>query len=46
MQAALYTTKRRFCKNVNFGPVALAFHYGICFNASLSTLFFVNLFYI
>ena len=27
---------RSFCKNVNFGLVALAFHYGSCFNASLS----------
>ena len=36
MYAALYTRKRSFCKNDNFGLVALEFHYGSCFNASLS----------
>ena len=28
--------KTKFCKNVDFGSVALAFHYGSCFDASLS----------
>ena len=27
--------KTEFCKNVKFGLVALAFHYGSCFYASL-----------
>ena len=27
--------KTKFCKNVKIGSVALAFHYGSCFNASL-----------
>ena len=36
MYAELYKRKRSFCKNVNFGSVALAFHYGSCFNASIS----------
>ena len=38
MYAARYKKKRSFWKNVNFGLVALAFHYGSCFNASLSRL--------
>ena len=36
MYAGLYKRKRSFCKNVNFGSVALAFHYGSCSNVSLS----------
>ena len=28
--------KTKFCKNVKFDSVALAFHYGSCFNSSLS----------
>ena len=28
--------EKEFCKNMKFGSVALAFLYGICFNASLS----------
>ena len=36
MYTALYMRKRSFYKNVNFGSVALGFHYGSCFNASLS----------
>ena len=28
--------KTEFCQNVKFGSVALAFHYGSSFNASLS----------
>ena len=35
MYATLYTSKRRFWKSVNFGLVALTFHYGSFFNASL-----------
>ena len=46
MYAALYTGKQSFSKNVNFGSVPLALHCGSCFNASLSTLYFVNSFYI
>ena len=44
MYAALYTGKRSLCKNVNFCSVSLTFHYSSYFNASLSTLYFVNLF--
>ena len=36
MYTALYKRKWNFSKSVNFGSVALAFHYGICFNAGLS----------
>ena len=28
--------KKKFWKNIKFGLVALAFHYGSCFNAILS----------
>ena len=36
MQAALYTSKQSFWKNINFGSVTLAFHYRSFFNASSS----------
>ena len=36
MYAAFYNRKRSFYKNVDFGLVALAFHYGSCVNASIS----------
>ena len=36
MCTALYKRKWSFSKSVNFGSVSSAFHYGICFNASLS----------
>ena len=32
----VHSTLLKFCKNVKFGLVALAFHYGSCFNVSLS----------
>ena len=36
MYAVFYKRKRNFWKNIDFGSVALTFHYGGCFNASLS----------
>ena len=36
MYTALYKRKWSFSKSVNFGSISSAFHYGICFNASLS----------
>ena len=36
MYTAFDKRKENFCENVNFGSVALAFHYSSFFNASLS----------
>ena len=44
MYAALYTRKWSFCKKTNFGSVALEFHYGSCFSASLSRYTLQNYF--
>ena len=35
LRSTLHDTTE-FCKNTKFGTVALGFHYGSCFNASLS----------
>ena len=41
MYAVLCKRKRSFCKNFKFGLFILAFHYGSCFNASLSRYFLI-----